>query len=220
MPRGLAIGLTLLSAVVCVLSLMLVVRSTVRGDMLELRLSSTTTVGAVTLDGQALLWRGRYSSNPRSFYNSQDAASLRPRQDEIWDAVSGIPWLGVGWGIAAPHYVVILPLWLLPLLTAIAPVRWWRRRRGERGRGFGVVVSAGVTSDAHTSSGRPVHQQCDRTVGQGKVAAGEVFLQRLEDRLIVLRQRHPARGDVVGGAFDAGAVDVGERGGGFRRRAW
>ncbi|HEV2294169.1 MAG TPA: hypothetical protein VGR35_09950 [Tepidisphaeraceae bacterium] len=33
---------------------------------------------------------------------------------------------------------MILPLWRLPLLTAIGPVRWWRKRRRDGGRGFAV----------------------------------------------------------------------------------
>jgi hypothetical protein len=35
---------------------------------------------------------------------------------------------------------LILPLWLLPLLTAIPPARWWRARRRASWTAFAVVL--------------------------------------------------------------------------------
>jgi hypothetical protein len=34
--------------------------------------------------------------------------------------------------------IIVLPLWLLPILTAILPVRWWLIRRRRGGREFPV----------------------------------------------------------------------------------
>ncbi|HEV2295479.1 MAG TPA: hypothetical protein VGR35_16640 [Tepidisphaeraceae bacterium] len=56
----------------------------------------------------------------------------------FWGGMRGSRWLGIGWGGVSEQKLLILPLWLLPLLTAIAPVRWLLKRRRERGRGFAV----------------------------------------------------------------------------------
>jgi len=92
---------------------------------------------AVTVDGLFVLdWRrGR-----RSFdYYSNSAKDYRPVLDQIWDNVPGVRWLGVGWR-GGWFKVVILPLWLVPVLTAILPLRWWRLHRSRHQTyGFEVV---------------------------------------------------------------------------------
>ena len=70
-----------------------------------------------------------------------DAARLRPAVDNVWRRLRGIRALGVGWNMTGVQDEwLILPLWLLPLLTAIPPARWWRARRRASGTGFAVVL--------------------------------------------------------------------------------
>src|SRR5688500_18404303 len=80
-------------------------------------------------------------------YFSRSAREVRPQLDRLWRSEArGIRPLGLGWGTANSLTYLILPLWLLPLLTAIPPVRWWRARRrvaaqlSGRGRGGGSVT--------------------------------------------------------------------------------
>jgi hypothetical protein len=130
MPRRIANGLTLLSAVVCAGSAMLVGRSWFRVDMVNVPIR----LRAVTVDGQLLLMHGPYL---RASYETGHAAWIRPHVDDVWGDLRGVRWLGVGWGTSGVK-VLILPFWLLPLLTAIPPVRWWRARRRKGGQGFAI----------------------------------------------------------------------------------
>jgi hypothetical protein len=143
MPKRLANGLTLLSAVVCVGSAMLVGRSFFRSDFVRVPVGNENECGAGTSPGQLVIWHDPVPSYLR--YDSADPATTRKDLDEIWPELTGIRWIG-GWGRydfgAGIEDVVILPLWLLPLLTAIAPVRWYRARRREGGRGFAVKGGA------------------------------------------------------------------------------
>ena len=125
MPKRLANGLTLLSAAVCLGSAMLVGRSMFAEDVMTLY---SARLEAATINGQIVVKEDRY---PWAF------------PDPVLSGMEEA-WLGIGWGTCARGKYVILPLWLLPLLTAIPPVRWWRARRREGGRGFAVEGAASV----------------------------------------------------------------------------
>ena len=109
--------------------------------------TGSTGAAAATVDGQLLLL---WAPGPKSFefgydYDGESARSFRPGLDQIWAGVRGIRWLAIGWGtsrIGLNATIVILPLWLVPILAAIPPVRWWRARRREGGRGFAVDAAA------------------------------------------------------------------------------
>ncbi len=155
MPKRLANGLTLLSAVVCVASAMLVGRSFYREDQVY-SYNAQNHVVAQTAYGQLFLrhhhptfasktpWWS-WSVSHRPVVSKRDLAHL----DSLWGNFPGVRWV-ICWGsFGAWERVrfVVLPLWLLPLLTAIAPVVWWRKRRREAGRGF-PIEQAGAAAAA------------------------------------------------------------------------
>ncbi|HEV2295258.1 MAG TPA: hypothetical protein VGR35_15505 [Tepidisphaeraceae bacterium] len=140
MPSRLANGLTLLSAVVCVGSAMWVGRSMFVADIVGLPVEKNNGCLGVTIHAQ--MWLVLDWSTREFFYSSRRAAELGADEEEIWSAAWGIQWLGLGWGSIGKQTFLILPLWLLPLLTAIAPVWWWRKRRRDGGRGFPVEGAA------------------------------------------------------------------------------
>ena len=129
--------LVLMSAVVCALSLMLVVRSFFRADIVDLPLGSDIGAGVATIDGKVLIVL--IEGPPRFSYEThrtQPSSELRVFLAGLID--HGISWLGIGWGDVWAD-CVLLPLWLVPLLTAIAPLRWWIRRHRRSARGFPVI---------------------------------------------------------------------------------
>ena len=141
MPKRIANGLTLLSAVVCVGSALLVVRSFFLADSLYVPIGPARCCVAVTIDGAVMLLHelsfGGFS------HSTGSAAEVRSEtSDAIWNGLTGIKRLGIGWGYLIGTQILVLPLWLLPLLTAIPPVRWHRARRREGGRGFAVEGAA------------------------------------------------------------------------------
>ncbi|HEV2293203.1 MAG TPA: hypothetical protein VGR35_05065 [Tepidisphaeraceae bacterium] len=137
MPRRLANGLTLLSAVVCVGSAMLVGRSFWRVDTVTVPVGRTTQGAIAAAEGQ--LWLiGVRARTSFSYEELEYTPSLRSEIGSIWGELHGIRWLGSGYGRYGGTTYLILPLWLLPLLTAIPPVWWWRKRRRDGGRGFAV----------------------------------------------------------------------------------
>ena len=144
MPKRATNALTLLSVVVCVGSAMLVGRSFFRVDALTVPMGQQNSGGASTVNGTLMLSHGPLPQQFR-FWSPPIAAS-REVHDVIWRRLGGVRWLGIGWGSIGypPHsqQFIILPLWLLPLLTAIGPVRWWRKRRRGGGRGFSVDAAA------------------------------------------------------------------------------
>ncbi len=145
MPRRVANALTLLSAVVCVGSLLLLVgRSFFLADTATVRIATTGAGAAVfTGDGHLGLACGPFARN--FGHHSRSVSGWRQAYQATWTGVSGIKWLGIGWVMGPRGALLILPLWLLPLLTTIPPVRWWRARRRGVGRGF-AVMSAGDAS--------------------------------------------------------------------------
>src|SRR5262245_32799279 len=126
--------LTLASAVICVASLVLVARSVFRVDVIEALTSGYPYAGGgmATVNGQCwLVWHfgsrpldNRYHLN----YQTERTPAIRPRLDQLWSQAWGVRWLGVGAG-TSPQRVLILPLWLVPIVTAILPLKRWRRRR-------------------------------------------------------------------------------------------
>ena len=128
--------LTLVSAIICVGSLLLVGRSFVVFDFVGAPFGQRDLCGAGTIDGQLILLHER---RPVQFYYfNQSARSQRREMEPVWQNLNGVRWLGVGWGSAFGEDFLILPLWLVPMVTAILPVRWWVRRRREGRRGFEV----------------------------------------------------------------------------------
>jgi hypothetical protein len=147
MRRRVVNVLVLVSAVVCVLSLMLVGRSVFRSDQLAVPIGQNNTFWAATIDGQLVLW---HVSGYLLEYFSTSTAEERPDVDNLWKGLTGIRWLGIGWGSPFGWKVVVLPLWVVPIVTAVLPVWWWRVRRRAGGRGFAVKVkgSSPATEDA------------------------------------------------------------------------
>ncbi len=123
MPNRAMKGLTLLSAVVCLLSLLLVGRSVFCLDALSVPIAPRRGYSASILDGQLRLW----NHDGTSFgYRSYPAAVWRRGESVRWQHdIAGVRWV-IGWGshgLLDQFRFLILPLWLLPLLTAIPPVR-------------------------------------------------------------------------------------------------
>ena len=141
MPKRIANGLTLLSAVVCVGSAMLVGRSWFRMDGLAIPTSEEGCVVFASCDAQLVVWNVPLPQPPG--FSTAPVGIFRYTLEGIWGRLAGVRWLGVGAGAIGAQTFVILPLWLLPLLTAIPPVRWRRARCREGGRGFAVETRVG-----------------------------------------------------------------------------
>ena len=140
MPKRVANVLTLLCAVVCVTSALWVVRSRFRVDQAGLTIGQGR-LWLTVIDAQVIVAWDSSALLPPSF-DSFDAARLRPAADSVWPRMRGIRALGIGWNTTgAMDERLILPLWLLALLTAIPPVRWWRARRRASGAGFEVLAA-------------------------------------------------------------------------------
>ncbi|HEV2293867.1 MAG TPA: hypothetical protein VGR35_08415 [Tepidisphaeraceae bacterium] len=140
MPRRLANGLTLLSAVVCVGSAMWVGRSFVRIDYATIPIDKRSFARAVQADGYVFVARFR-GTGDWDYHSGHTRVWIREQFRHKLRGEKGIPWVMV-WGGSSGQKYLILPLWLLPLLTAIGPVWWWRKRRREAGRGFAVEGAA------------------------------------------------------------------------------
>jgi hypothetical protein len=140
MPKRIANGLTLLSAVVCVGSALLVGRSWFRFDSVIVPIGGENVFWAATCQGQMLL--SHFQDPAASLEHISDELPPRDEVDRLWRDLRGVRWAGIGWGSYKGEKVLILPLWLLPLLTAIPPVRWYRARRRAGGRGFAVEGAA------------------------------------------------------------------------------
>jgi len=140
--------LTLASAVICSGSLLLVVRSVFRADVIEATTNGYpyASAGMATVNGQFwLLWSPVLPfDRPYTWrYDVERAATVRPRLNQHWSKVWGIRWVGIGCGMS-PYRILILPLWILPVLTAIPPARWWHMRRRAT-RGFPINEVATVS---------------------------------------------------------------------------
>jgi hypothetical protein len=125
---------TLVSAIICVGSLLLVGRSFVRVDVVGGPLGQSSSGGITSIEGELVLWYDVYHQ-PFGYF-SATPGELRHIQYLLWADIQGIRWLSVGWGVSGGERVLVLPLWLMPIVTAILPVRWWVRRRREGRRGF------------------------------------------------------------------------------------
>src|SRR5688500_6676803 len=139
MPKRVANVLTLFCAVVCVTAALWVVRSYFRADQAGISIGQGRLWLSV-IDAQIVAGWDPSAVLPPSV-DSLDAARLRPVLDAVWRRLRGIRALGVGWSMTGVQDEWgVLPLWLIPLLTAIPPVRWWRARRRASGAGFAVVL--------------------------------------------------------------------------------
>jgi hypothetical protein len=135
MPKRPLHILSLISAVVCVLSLMLVVRSFSVADWVHVPTGQRSACGAGSVNGILMLsyipsarFHGHpvdRAESPLIEYAQEHAATMRPWSAELWEELIGVRWFGIGWGNTRGAYILILPLWLVPLLTAVLPVRWW-----------------------------------------------------------------------------------------------
>jgi hypothetical protein len=126
------------SAVVCVLSLGVVGRSFFWSDALWVPIGQNNACGAGTFDGQVMLGHAPHSR--RFEYFSESASEGGPALNVLWRDMTGIRWLGIGWGTPLGYTILILPLWVVPIVSAVLPVWWWRVRRRAGGRGFEVEV--------------------------------------------------------------------------------
>jgi hypothetical protein len=146
MPRRPLHVLTLASAVICVGSLILVGRTFFRADRVIIKTGQGVS-WAEALDGQLLLedYRYNYPTPPLAF-TAYDATSRRRMLRARWvgGEIKGVRWIGFGFDVTSnpAMKVLVLPLWPVPILTAILPIKWWRQRRfrSELG-GFAVVES-------------------------------------------------------------------------------
>ena len=145
MPKRVANALTLICAVVSVTAALWAVRSYFRADQAGLSVGQGR-LWLTVIDAQIIAgWDPSVGLPPASLppsFDSFDAARLRPAVDSVWPRLRGIRALGIGWNTTgALDERLILPLWLLALLTAIPPVRWWRARRRASGAGFEVLAA-------------------------------------------------------------------------------
>src|SRR5687768_18493537 len=100
MSKRIANGLTLLSAVVCVGSAMLVGRSVFRIDIVNVPMR----LRVAAVDGQLLLMHGPFY--PRASHESGPVARIRRDVDDIWGDIRGIRWLGVGYGTSGVKVLI------------------------------------------------------------------------------------------------------------------
>jgi hypothetical protein len=140
MRRRVVNVLAVVSAVVCVLSLSVVGRSFFWADQVRVPMGQQNTYYARTVDGQLLVMH--ISARSELQYSSTSTAEERPTIAATWRAMTRIRWLGIGWITHLGTTVVIVPLWPVPIVTAVLPVWWWRVRRRAGGRGFEVEVGS------------------------------------------------------------------------------
>jgi hypothetical protein len=137
MRRRVMTVVTVVSAVVCVGSLLLVGRSMLRWDLVAMPLGDEQACGAYTSAGRLVLWHASY--HQRLAHGSGSGSSGRPELEWFWEhEVRGVRWMGIGWGPFNGLQVLVGPLWPVAMVTAILPVWWWGRRRREGRRGFEV----------------------------------------------------------------------------------
>ena len=149
MRKRIANVLGLLCAVVCVTSALWVVRSCFSSDQAGVSIGQGR-LWLATIDAQLIVAWDPSAVLPPSF-DSVDAAGLRPALDTVWSGLRGIRALGIGWNLTGlQDERLILPLWLLPLLTAIPSVRWWHARRRASGAGFDVLAPSPPTRTPRT----------------------------------------------------------------------
>src|SRR5690349_1709149 len=124
MPKRMLHVLTLASAVICLGSLVWVGRSLARLDDATFSFAGGTIYNAYTIDGRLVVTR-RNLITPRYFAYRSDPASLyRQGLRMSWEETPG---LGIRWErFSRDGFFLGLPLWLLPIVCAIPPVRWWR----------------------------------------------------------------------------------------------
>lgn len=135
-------ALALMCVVVCVGSAAWMARSCFRSDQAGLSVGQGR-LWLTTIDAKLVIAWDPSAILPPSF-DTYDTASLRLALDTVWSNMSGIRALGIGWNMTGSQDErLILPLWLLPLLTAIPSVQWWRRARARQAvRGFSVEQPA------------------------------------------------------------------------------
>jgi hypothetical protein len=151
MRRRVVNVLAVVSAVVCVLSLAVVGRSFFWLDSVVVPTGQNNSCGVQTMDGQLVLMHVRYRLDLH--YSSTRTAEERPVYDEMWQRLTGIRWLGMGWERSRPfsgRKTLILPLWVVPIVTAIPPVWWWRVRRRAGGRGFALELKGSSPATEET----------------------------------------------------------------------
>jgi hypothetical protein len=149
MRRRVVNVLAVVSAVVCVLSLSLVGRSLCcRSDAVWIGIGGWTYY-VRTSDGQLVAHRSANTAFSRFGYNSVRHAGTLSSFMMTWEEVNGIQGI-VNWGTARGMPIIILPLWVVPIVSAVLPVWWWRVRRRAGWRGFAVEVkgSSPATEDA------------------------------------------------------------------------
>jgi hypothetical protein len=96
MRRRVVNVLAVVSAVVCVLSLSLVGRSFVRADTLWVPIGQVNSYAATTREGIVALVHVR--RNTEFHYSSTSPALERADYEAVWQDLTGIRWLGIGWG--------------------------------------------------------------------------------------------------------------------------
>ncbi len=147
MPKRAANVLTLVSAVVCAGSVLFVARSFLRLDSMHVGFGERNVFMAIIMDAQLFLRHHTPTfagGNSFSHHSRGVRKKDRAEQDRMWRNFSGVRWV-ICWGAYGRwerFRFVILPLWLVPLLAAILPVRWGRTRRRDGGRGFPVAQAA------------------------------------------------------------------------------
>jgi hypothetical protein len=140
--------LSLVSAVVCVLSLGLVGRSFYRADVMVAPIWQASEHVVFALDGKVVLTQVSRTYDRWTCF-SVHPSGYRELVESFWRKVAGIRWLGIGWGGTAGWWnILILPLWLVPVVTAVLPVRWWVIRRRARAWRRGFAVEVAVESSA------------------------------------------------------------------------
>jgi hypothetical protein len=150
--------LTLISAMMCVATAGVVGRSFVRMDVVHVPIGKSSSAEVQTIDGR---FRAIYPTKiqRRLFRHFTYETAQYRRHVAGWaEKSSGLPKVGIAWARSASGAaIILLPLWLLALLTAILPLRWlllgWARRRG--GRGFAVVAEGGELD--HRGAKAPRH---------------------------------------------------------------
>jgi len=141
MLRRLRNGLSLASAVICLGSLILIGCSILRMDRVAFSFGGGISYSAHLVDGTLELAR-RSTDLGRFFlymkYSSAERRFIRSRGGTP-PYMTRVRWTGIAWG-AIPGYgrYLTLPLWIVPIVAAVPPICWWRRRRTRACLGFAV----------------------------------------------------------------------------------
>src|SRR5687767_8593747 len=151
-----------LSLFVCAASAVLIARSYVRVDRIEVPLGKDHSGLVYCVRGRLLLWH--VTTLPELRYSSSRATdATREWFEWLWHVPIGRAWWGLGWGSAPHAKFLILSLWPVPVLTGALPLRWLLQRRRRNWRGFVVAGPHATGEPVRPAVNRPCESPSSAT---------------------------------------------------------